>query len=252
MRRPIVAANWKMHNTPGRAGELAAGLRPLVSPLCADREVVLCPPFTSLQAVSSALQGSPIAMGAQNMHWATEGAYTGEVSAEMILTSGCTYVILGHSERRQYFGETCATVNRKVIAAFQAGLTPIVCVGESLEQRNSGRMEDVVLGQAEAALKGVPAEDARRLVLAYEPLWAIGTGESATAAQAVAAHTSIRAFLTAAFAAEVAAQVRILYGGSVKPENAADLFSREEIDGGLIGGASLRAKDFTAIAGATV
>lgn len=252
MRRPIVAANWKMHNTPRRAGELAAGLRPLVSPLCADREVVLCPPFTSLQAVSSALQGSPIAMGAQNMHWATEGAYTGEVSAEMILTSGCTYVILGHSERRQYFGETCATVNRKVIAAFQAGLTPIICVGESLEQRNSGRMEDVVLGQVEAALKGVPAEDARRLVLAYEPLWAIGTGETATAAQAEAAHTSIRAFLAAAFAAEVAAQVRILYGGSVKPENAADLFSREEIDGGLIGGASLRAKDFTAIAGATV
>ncbi len=241
-----------MHNTPVRAGELAAGLRPLVSPLCADREVVLCPPFTSLQAVRAALQGSPIALGAQNMHWATEGAYTGEVSAEMILTSGCTYVILGHSERRQYFGETCATVNRKVIAAFQAGLTPIVCVGESLEQRNSGLMEDVVLGQAEAALKGVSAEDARRLVLAYEPLWAIGTGETATAAQAEAAHTSIRAFLAAAFAAEVAAQVRILYGGSVKPENAADLFSREEIDGGLIGGASLRAKDFTAIAGATV
>lgn len=252
MRIPIVAANWKMHNTPGRAGELAAGLRPLVSPLCADREVVLCPPFTSLQAVSSALQGSPIAMGAQNMHWATEGAYTGEVSAEMILTSGCTYVILGHSERRQYFGETCATVNRKVIAANQAGLTPIICVGESLEQRNSGRMEDVVLGQAEAALKGVPAEDARRLVLAYEPLWAIGTGQTATAAQAEAAHRSIRAFLAAAFAAEVAAQIRILYGGSVKPENAADLFSREEIDGGLIGGASLRAEDFTAIAGVAV
>ena len=252
MRRPIVAANWKMHNTPVGAGELAAGLRPLVSPLCANREVVLCPPFTSLQAVSAALQGSPIAMGAQNMHWATEGAYTGEVSAEMILTSGCTYVILGHSERRQYFGETCATVNRKVIAAFQAGLTPIVCVGESLEQRNSGRMEDVVLGQARAALKGLPAEDARELVLAYEPLWAIGTGATATAAQAEAAHRSIRGFLAAAFEPEVATQVRILYGGSVKPENAADLFSREEIDGGLIGGASLRAEDFTAIAGATV
>ena len=252
MRRQIVAANWKMHNTPVRAGELAAGLRPLVSPLCADREVVLCPPFTSLQAVSAALEGSPIAMGAQNMHWAPEGAYTGEVSAEMILTSGCTYVILGHSERRQYFGETCATVNRKVIAAFQAGLIPIVCVGESLEQRNSGRMEDVVLGQARAALKGLPAEDARELVLAYEPLWAIGTGATATAAQAEAAHRSIRGFLAAAFEPEVATQIRILYGGSVKPENAADLFSREEIDGGLIGGASLRAEDFTAIAGATV
>ena len=251
MRRPMVAANWKMHKTPVLAGELAAGLRPLVSPLCADREVVLCPPFTSLQAVSAALEGSPIALGAQNMHWAAEGAYTGEVSAEMILTSGCTYVILGHSERRQYFGETCATVNRKVTAAFQAGLTPIVCVGESLEQRESGRMEDVVLGQVEAALKGVPQGDARRLVLAYEPVWAIGTGQTATAAQAEAAHRSIRGFLAGAYGLEAATQVRILYGGSVKPENAADLLSREEIDGGLIGGASLKAEDFTAIVEAT-
>ena len=251
MRRPIVAANWKMHKTVERAVELTAALKPLIAPMCADRDVVLCPPFTSLQAVAATLKGSPIATGAQNMHWETAGAYTGEVSAEMILTSGCTYVILGHSERRRYFGETCAAVNRKSVAALQAGLTPIVCVGESLEQRKSGRMENVVLGQVEALLDGVPAEDACRIVLAYEPLWAIGTGKTASAVEVEAVHGLIRGFLKEVYSGEVAAQIRIQYGGSVKPENAADLFSREGIDGGLIGAASLRPEDFTAIVEAT-
>ncbi len=247
MRRPLIAANWKMHNTAKRAVDLASALKPLVGPLCVDRDVVLFPPFTCLQAVGATLEGGPIAMGAQNMHWDKEGAYTGEVSAEMILTSGCTYVILGHSERRQYFGETCAAINRKAAAALQAGLIPIICVGESLEQRNFGQIEDVVLGQVEAALAGLPDEDACRIVLAYEPVWAIGTGKTASAAQAETVHRLIRRFLGSVYGGDVAARTRIQYGGSVKPENAADLFSREEIDGGLIGAASLSAEDFTEI-----
>ena len=209
--------------------------------------MVVCPTATSLVAVNAALEGSPIGLGAQNMHWEASGAYTGEVSAEMLLTSGCTYVILGHSERRQYFAETDETVNRKLVAALEAGLKPIVCVGESLEQREAGQIEAVVLGQVEAGLKGLSAEDAAKVVLAYEPIWAIGTGKTATSAQAEEVHALIRGKLSALYSDAVAAQIRIQYGGSVKPDNAVELFSQENIDGGLIGGAALDAEGFAAI-----
>jgi triosephosphate isomerase len=181
------------------------------------------------------------------MHWESEGAYTGDVSPAMILTSGCTYVILGHSERRQYAFETDQQVNRKLAAAFVAGLTPIVCVGESLEEREAGQVEEVVVGQVRACLEGVDVARASGIVLAYEPVWAIGTGKTATAAEAEQVHALIRTFLVERFGGEVAAQMRIQYGGSVKPNNAVELFSQKNIDGGLIGGAALDAESFAAI-----
>ena len=247
MRRPIIAGNWKMHKAATEAVELVEALKPLVADACGDRDVVVCPTATSLVAVSGALEGSPIGLGAQNMHWEASGAYTGELSAEMLLTSGCTYVILGHSERRQYFAETDEAVNRKLVAALEAGLKPIVCVGESLEQREAGQIEAVVLGQVEAGLKGLSAEDAVKGVLAYEPIWAIGTGKTATSAQAEEVHALIRGKLSVLYSDAVAAQIRIQYGGSVKPDNAVELFSQENIDGGLIGGAALDAEGFAAI-----
>lgn len=247
MRRPLIAGNWKMYKTATQAVELVEELKPLVADLCADRDVVVCPTATSLSAVRAALEGSPIGLGAQNMHWEASGAYTGEVSAEMLLTSGCQYVILGHSERRQYFAETNETVNRKLVAALAAGLAPIVCVGESLKQREAGQIEAVVLGQVSAAFEGISAADAARATLAYEPIWAIGTGKTATSAQAEEVHALIRGRLEALYSGDVAAQIRIQYGGSVKPDNAVELFAQANIDGGLIGGAALKAKDFAAI-----
>jgi len=214
--------------------------------------VVVCPPFTSLGAVRAALADSAIGLGAQNMHWEASGAYTGEVSAVMLLTSGCQYVILGHSERRQYFAETNETVNRKLKSALVAGLIPIVCVGERLEQREAGQTEAVVLGQVSEAFFGIAESDAARCVVAYEPVWAIGTGKTATAAQAEEVHAAIRRRLIALFNAAVAEQIRIQYGGSVKPGNAVELFAQKNIDGGLIGGAALEAKDFAAIVKAAV
>jgi triosephosphate isomerase len=245
MRRALIAGNWKMHRTAAQARGLAEELKGLVASASAD--VVVCPTFTSLQAVGEALEGSSISLGAQNMHWEQEGAFTGEVSAAMILTIGCTYVILGHSERRQYFAETDADVNRKLAAALDAGLKPIVCVGETLEQRDSGQMESVVLGQVKAALDGIPAEAIPGIALAYEPIWAIGTGRTATPAQAEEVHLLIRQFLRSNCGDQVADAVRIQYGGSVKPDNALELFSQANIDGGLIGGASLKAESFAAI-----
>jgi triosephosphate isomerase len=245
MRRALIAGNWKMHRTAAQARGLAEELKGLVASASAD--VVVCPTFTSLQAVGEALEGSSISLGAQNMHWEQEGAFTGEVSAAMILTIGCTYVILGHSERRQYFAETDADVNRKLAAALDAGLKPIVCVGETLEQRDSGQMESVVLGQVKAALDGIPAEAIPGIALAYEPIWAIGTGRTATPAQAEEVHLLIRQFLRSNCGDQAADAVRIQYGGSVKPDNALELFSQANIDGGLIGGASLKAESFAAI-----
>jgi triosephosphate isomerase len=210
-------------------------------------DVVLCPPFTGLQAVGEALAGTPIALGAQNMHWESEGAFTGEVSPEMILTAGCTYVILGHSERRQYFAETDEQVNRKLKAALRAGLAPILCVGETLAQREAGQIEAVVLGQVRAALQGVGEADLPKIALAYEPVWAIGTGRTATPAQAEEVHRLIRSSLRQRYGQEVAEALRLQYGGSVKPENAAELFAQPNIDGGLIGGAALKADSFAAI-----
>ena len=247
MRRLLIAGNWKMYKTPDEAVELVRELKPLLAGVGEDCDVVVCPPFTSLRAVSQVLEGSSIALGAQNMHWESEGAYTGETSPQMILTCGCTYVILGHSERRQYFAETDLIVNQKLKVALREGLSPIVCVGESLEQREAGQFEQVVLGQVEAALQNIAAEEVGRVTLAYEPVWAIGTGETATAAQAEEVHGLIRGFLVQSCGQAAAAQIRIQYGGSVNPENAAELFAQNNIDGGLIGGASLKAESFAAI-----
>jgi len=247
MRRPIVAGNWKMNKTASEAASFVAELKPLLGAECSACDVVLCPPFTSLGAVHAGLEGSAIGLGAQNMHWESDGAYTGDVSPAMILTSGCTYVILGHSERRQYAFETDEQVNRKLAAALVAGLTPIVCVGESLEEREAEQVEEVVVGQVRAGLEGIDGTQAADIVLAYEPVWAIGTGRTATAAQAEEVHALIRKFLVGRFGGEVAEQMRIQYGGSVKPDNAVELFSQKNIDGGLIGGAALDAESFAAI-----
>ena len=247
MRRPLVAGNWKMYKTAEPAGELARAIAGLVQREYASVDVVLCPPFTSLQAVHEALAGTPIALGAQNMHWENEGAFTGEISPAMILTTGCTYVILGHSERRQYFAETDEQVNRKLKAALGAGLSPIVCVGETLQQREAGQIEAVVLGQVRGALQGLSESELLKIALAYEPVWAIGTGRTATPAQAEEVHSLIRASLHQQYGEGVAGALRIQYGGSVKPENAAELFTQKNIDGGLIGGAALKADSFAAI-----
>ena len=247
MRRPLVAGNWKMYKTAEEAGELARAIVGAVGRECEGVDVVLCPPFTSLQAVGAALAGSPIALGAQNMHWEVEGAFTGEVSAAMILTAGCRYTILGHSERRQYFAETDEQVNRKLKAALRAGLAPIVCVGETLQEREAGQVEAVVLGQVQAGLQGLSETDLLKIALAYEPVWAIGTGHTASPAQAEEVHSMIRAALRQHYGKNVADALRIQYGGSVKPENAAELFSQQNIDGGLIGGAALKAESFVAI-----
>ena len=247
MRRPIVAGNWKMHKTADEAAALAREIVPLVTDASAACDVVLCPTFTSLSAVQGVVQGSGIGLGAQNMHWEGEGAFTGDISAPMILTSGCTYVILGHSERRQYAFESDEIVNRKTLAALAAGLTPIVCIGEHLEQREAGQVEEVVIGQVRAALQEIDAEQAPGVVLAYEPVWAIGTGKTATAEQAEEVHALIRLFLVERFGDQAAGMMRIQYGGSVKPDNAEELFSQDNIDGGLIGGAALQADSFAAI-----
>ena len=244
MRKVIVAGNWKMHKTASEAVELVAALKPLLKGVAV--EAVVCPPFTSLQAVHAALEGSAIGLGAQNMHWAADGAHTGEISAAMLLASGCTYVILGHSERRQA-GESDEMVHRKLVVALDAGLRPIVCVGETLAEREAGRIEEVVLGQVGGALGDLDGDAVAAMVLAYEPVWAIGTGATATAAQAEEVHALIRGYLAERLGAETAAALRIQYGGSVKPENAAELFAQENIDGGLIGGAALAAESFAAI-----
>lgn len=247
MRRPLVAGNWKMYKTAAQARELARSIAAQVGRNCEVVDVVLCPPFTSLQAVGEALAGTSIALGAQNMHWENEGAFTGEISPEMILTTGGAYVILGHSERRQYFAETDEQVNRKLKAALRAGLAPIVCVGETLEQRQAGQIEAVVLGQVRAALQGLGEAELLKIALAYEPVWAIGTGHTATPAQAEEVHSLIRSSLRQHCGEGVAEALRIQYGGSVKPENAAELFAQQNIDGGLIGGAALKADSFAAI-----
>lgn len=209
-------------------------------------QVAMCPPFVSLDAVFNTLRGSSVKLGAQNMHDVDGGAYTGEIAASMLRSVGCDYVILGHSERRQYFGETDAGVNRKVQQALKHGLIPIVCVGEVLDERRAGKEQAVVKTQVEKALQDVTLANAAQLVIAYEPVWAIGTGETATPEQAQEMHAFIRSLLTAQYGA-MAADIHILYGGSMKPGNAADLLSQTDVDGGLIGGASLKAPDFAAI-----
>ena len=245
-RQKLIAANWKMYKNPDQTRQFFRDFLPLVAGHDRD-EIVVCPPYVNLQAALESAEGSPVAIGAQDVYWKDEGAFTGEISSPMLNAVGCTHVIIGHSERRQYFGETDDTVNLKLKAALEHGLTPIACVGEVLEEREAGLTEDVLRRQCVRAFHAISAKKAAKLVIAYEPVWAIGTGKTATPAMACEAHVIIRAEAGKAFGQEFAGQLRILYGGSVKPENAKALMSEEEIDGALVGGASLEPKSFAAI-----
>ncbi len=246
MRKKVIAANWKMYKTPDQTHAFFRDFLPLVSGHTRD-EIVICPPFLDLGAALKEIKDSTVAVGAQNVHWKEEGAFTGETSAAQLLAFGITHVIIGHSERRQYFGETDDTVNLRLKTALEAGLTPICCVGEVLEEREAGMTDDVLRRQCVRAFHAISAKKAAKLVVAYEPVWAIGTGKTATPEIAAEAHAVIRKEATEIFGEEFAAKLRILYGGSVKPENAAALMSQEEIDGALVGGASLDPKSFAAI-----
>ncbi len=245
-RKRVVAGNWKLNLGPEEGVGLVQALLPLLTDE-AKCDVVICPPYLTLSDAGKALQGSQIELGAQNVHWAESGAFTGEIGPSMLLTIGCRWVILGHSERRQLFGETDEGVNQRLSASLAAGLKPIVCIGETLEERDAGRVEDVVLGQLDRSLAGLTSQQATATTVAYEPVWAIGTGRTATPEQAEEVHAMIRNRLTATFGEDTAQQMRLQYGGSVKPDNAAELFGQENIDGGLIGGASLDAESFAAI-----
>lgn len=244
-RRKIVAGNWKMNLTVQESGELARAVLAEIGGDVSGCEVGLAPTFVALTEVASAVESGSVFLAAQNCHFEQDGAYTGEISTKMLLAVGCSYVILGHSERRQLFGETDAVVNRKVAKALQDGLKVILCVGETLDEREGGVTGDVVTRQVKAGLDGIKALD--NLVIAYEPVWAIGTGKSATSEQAQEVHALIRKTVGELYGADVADALRIQYGGSVKPSNAAELFAMPDIDGGLIGGASLNAQDFAAI-----
>jgi triosephosphate isomerase len=245
MRQKIIAGNWKMNKTTPEAVELAKGL--IGNDGDGDRHrVLICPPYTALNAVAETIKGSKIFLGAQNMYFKESGAYTGEIAPAMLLTIGVSYVILGHSERRQYFAETDAVVNDKVKLALKSGLIPIVCVGEKLEEREKSITEKRVGGQIDGSLADLSADDIKKTVIAYEPVWAIGTGKTATPETAQEVHRFIRGRLGEKYG-EVADEVPILYGGSVKGDNAAELFARPDIDGGLVGGASLKADEFIKI-----
>ena len=245
MRKPIIAGNWKMNKTPAEAVELVKGLIPLVKDAKCD--VVVCPTAVCLPAVAEVIKGTNIKLGAQNVHFAEKGAYTGELSADMLKAVGCEYVIVGHSERRQYFGETDKTVNLRATAAVKAGLTAIICVGEMKDERVDGYTDIIVAYQTKMALKGLTAEELDHVVIAYEPVWAIGTGLTATDEQANETIGVIRAAIAGKYGQETADKVRIQYGGSMKGSNVKGLMAQPEIDGGLIGGASLKAEDFAQV-----
>ncbi len=245
-RKKLIAGNWKMYKTPEQTAAFFEEFLPMVAGHDRD-DIAVCVPFVDLQTAVAAAAGSNVAVGAQNMHWTNEGAFTGEVSAAMLLSVGVTHVILGHSERRQYFNETDDTVNRKLEFALECGLTPIVCVGEVLEEREAGLTEEVLRRQCMRAFNGISARKAAKLVVAYEPVWAIGTGKTATPEMAVDAHLVIRHEAAKAFGQEFADTLRILYGGSVKPDICSALMTEEEIDGALVGGASLDPKTFARI-----
>jgi len=243
MRKSLFAANWKMYKTAKEAREMVQKLLPAIEG-CNDRQVVVCPPYTALLAVAESIKGSNIGLGAQNMHWDTNGAYTGEVSAPMLKDTNVHFVVIGHSERRQYFGETNEHVNKKMKAAFHYDLTPIVCVGETLAEREAQHMRDVVKKQVLEGLKDLADQPhPEDIVVAYEPVWAIGTGQTATPQQAQEVHAFIRELL-GKLIGDRAQKVRILYGGSIKPQNVAELMQEQDIDGGLVGGASLRRMAF--------
>ena len=246
MRKKLIAANWKMYKTPAQTGDFFHAFLPMVAGHTRD-EILVCPPFLCLTTAIECAAGSNVAVGAQNVHWAAEGAYTGEIAAPLLKEIGCTHVIIGHSERRQYFGETDDTVNLKLKTALATRLIPIVCVGEVIQEREAGLTEDVLRRQCSIAFRGLSGEEVAPLVVAYEPVWAIGTGKTATPQLAAEAHRVIRHEAVKSFGQPVADRLRILYGGSVKPDNAHALMSQEEIDGALVGGASLDPKSFTAI-----
>jgi triosephosphate isomerase len=245
-RRPIIAGNWKMNKTSVEAGDLVRKIVYAVVDV-KDRDIVVAPPFTALFALNDIIRGTNIALAAQNMHWEDKGAFTGEISAEMLLDLGCKYVIIGHSERRQYFGETDETVNKKLRQALNKGLLPIVCVGETLNEREAGKANEVIERQITGALKGVTAAEMQKVVIAYEPVWAIGTGKTASPEQANEIHGFIRKKIEIAYGKEVAGAVRIQYGGSVTPENVSSLMAMPDIDGALVGGASLKPESFAAL-----
>lgn len=247
MRPPLIAGNWKMNGLLREARDLAAGIRKAFEGKPPEPEVVVCPPFLALAAVRDVLEGSPLRLGAQNMHWESKGAYTGEISPLMLKDVGCTHVILGHSERRHILGETHEMINRKVKAALAADLTPIFCIGELLEERTMGVTREVVERQISKGLDGVAPQDLPRVVVAYEPVWAIGTGRTATPRQAQEVHHYVRKLLAQRAGSDIAARVRILYGGSVKPDNIRELMSEEDVDGALVGGASLEVTSFAKI-----
>lgn len=246
MRRPFIAGNWKMNLNRAEGVALAAAVAKGIGDGGAV-DVAVCPPSVYLDAVAAAVRGSAVGVGAQNMYFESKGAFTGEVSAAMLLDVGCRYVILGHSERRHILGETDELVSKKTHAALAAGLTPIVCVGETLDQREAGRTADVIRTQVEGSLAAIPAEAMLKIVIAYEPVWAIGTGKTATPAQAEEVHVDLRKLLAARYNTEVAEAIVIQYGGSVNAKNAAELLSQPNVDGALVGGASLKPEEFLAI-----
>ncbi len=242
-RTPIISGNWKMFKNRQEAQQSCRR----IAADCSDVEgveTIVFPPFTALDAVSQVVKGTGLQLGAQNVHWEEQGAYTGEISCSMLLDCGCQYVLLGHSERRQLFGETDESVNLRLKAVYKTSLTPIICVGESLSQRESGRAREVVLGQLERGLHELTANDLFRIIIAYEPLWAIGTGRTATPETAQEVHYMIRSWLGERFSADLPGRIRILYGGSVKPSNVRDLMAQDDIDGALVGGASLDPESF--------
>ncbi len=246
MRRPFIAGNWKMYKDVREAVSLARELRGKLAG-AGECDIAVCVNAVALLSVAEALKGSNIAVGAQNFHWEAEGAFTGEVSAKMILSAGAEFVIIGHSERRHVFGETTEEVRKKLDTALEAGLSPILCVGETLSEREAGKTEDVVKAHVETALEGRPADDVRKITIAYEPVWAIGTGKTATPDQAQEVHAFIRKLLASSWDERVAQEVRIQYGGSVKPDNVDGLMACSDIDGALVGGASLKADQYERI-----
>jgi len=246
MRQKTIAGNWKMYKTIPEAGQLITELKKKVASVD-NVHIIVCPPSLAVPEVVRMVQGSNIAVGAQNLHWEREGAFTGELSAQMIKSAGAEYVIIGHSERRQYFGETDRSVNLKIKAALAEGLRPIVCVGETLEQRENNQTEKIVKEQIQGAFEEISEKEFSPIIIAYEPVWAIGTGKTATPDQAQEVHTFIRALIAELYSHKTAEQTIIQYGGSVKPENAADLMRQADIDGALVGGACLNAGSFAAI-----
>jgi triosephosphate isomerase len=246
MRRPLIAGNWKMHTTVQEALQLASAVVQAAAKV-SNRDVMVAPPYTALAAVGSVLSGTVVMLGAQNVHWEEKGAFTGEISAAMLKDVGCAMAIVGHSERRHVFGETDLMINKRVTGALQFGLIPVLCIGETLEQREAGQTLAVLEDQVRQGLAGVEVNDGGKLVVAYEPVWAIGTGKTATEAQAQEVHSFIRNLLTDIYEKNIAAGVRILYGGSVKPENIDVLMQQEDIDGVLVGGAALKAESFERI-----